>query len=38
MTDFAGYKTEFLCLLGFEVEGVEYDAEVEPHVTIADLV
>jgi enoyl-[acyl-carrier protein] reductase/trans-2-enoyl-CoA reductase (NAD+) len=38
LTDFAGYKTEFLRLFGFEVEGVDYDAEVEPHVTIANLV
>jgi enoyl-[acyl-carrier protein] reductase/trans-2-enoyl-CoA reductase (NAD+) len=38
LTDFAGYKTEFLRLFGFEVEGVDYDADVEPHVTIANLV
>lgn len=38
LTDFAGYKTEFLRLFGFEVEGVNYDADVEPHVTIANLV
>ncbi|WPO97628.1 enoyl-ACP reductase FabV [Pseudomonas sp. HR96] len=38
LTDFAGYKTEFLRLFGFEVEGVDYEADVEPHVVIANLV
>jgi len=38
MTDFAGYKTEFLRLFGFEVDGVDYEADVEPHVVIANLV
>jgi len=31
LTDIAGYRTEFLRLFGFGLEGVDYDAEVEPH-------
>jgi len=31
-TDIAGYRTEFLKLFGFGLAGVNYDAEVEPHV------
>ena len=38
LSDFAGYKREFLQLFGFEVEGVDYDAEVNPHITIDNLV
>ena len=38
LSDFAGYKREFLQLFGFEVDGVDYDADVNPHVTIANLV
>lgn len=38
LTDFAGYKADFLRLFGFEVEGVDYEADVEPHVTIKNLV
>ena len=34
MTDFAGYKQDFLRLFGFEVEGVDYGAEVDPAVEI----
>jgi len=30
LTDYQGYKDEFLKLFGFGVEGVDYDAEVEP--------
>lgn len=37
-TDFAGYKAEFLRLFGFGIEGVDYDAEVDPVVNIAGLV
>ncbi|MGB1141777.1 MAG: enoyl-ACP reductase FabV [Halioglobus sp.] len=36
-SDFDGYKREFLQLFGFEVEGVDYDAEVDPDVKIANL-
>jgi enoyl-[acyl-carrier protein] reductase/trans-2-enoyl-CoA reductase (NAD+) len=31
-TDIAGYRTEFLKLFGFGVAGVDYQADVEPHV------
>ncbi|HEX3729104.1 MAG TPA: enoyl-ACP reductase FabV [Opitutaceae bacterium] len=34
-TDIAGYRTEFLKLFGFGLAGVNYDAEVEPHVPLA---
>ncbi|MGB0835466.1 MAG: enoyl-ACP reductase FabV [Psychrobium sp.] len=32
LTDYAGYKKEFLQLFGFEVDGVDYDADVSPLV------
>ncbi len=32
LTDIAGYRTEFLKLFGFGLPGVDYEAEVEPHV------
>ena len=32
MTDFVGYQQEFLRLFGFGVDGVDYEAEVEPEV------
>jgi len=38
LTDFAGYKQEFLRLFGFEVDGVDYDADVDPVVPIPQLV
>ena len=38
LSDFAGYREEFLQLFGFEVEGVDYDADVDPAVTIAQVV
>ena len=38
LSDFAGYKHEFLQLFGFEVEGVDYEAEVNPEVSIAGMV
>ncbi len=31
-TDIAGYRAEFLKLFGFGLPGLNYDAEVEPHV------
>jgi enoyl-[acyl-carrier protein] reductase/trans-2-enoyl-CoA reductase (NAD+) len=37
LTDFAGYKKEFLRLFGFEIEGVDYEAEVDPQVPIPGL-
>jgi len=38
LSDFAGYKQEFLQLFGFEVEGVDYEADVNPEVPIAGMV
>ena len=38
LTDFAGYKQEFLKLFGFGVDGVDYDADVDPVVPIRNLV
>jgi len=38
LTDFAGYKKEFLQLFGFEVPGVDYEADVNPEVSIPNLV
>ncbi len=38
ISDFAGYKQEFLRLFGFEIEGVDYDADVNPVVPIKNLV
>ncbi|MEJ1971631.1 MAG: enoyl-ACP reductase FabV [Lacunisphaera sp.] len=32
LTDIAGYRTEFLKMFGFGLAGVNYDAEVEPHL------
>ncbi|MFT5889318.1 MAG: enoyl-[acyl-carrier protein] reductase/trans-2-enoyl-CoA reductase (NAD+) [Zhongshania sp.] len=37
-TDFAGYRKEFLRLFGFEIAGVDYDADVDPVVSIANMV
>ena len=31
-TDIAGYRSEFLKLFGFGLPGIDYEAEVEPHV------
>ena len=36
--DLDGYKQEFLNLFGFEIDGVDYDADVNPDVPIAQLV
>ena len=38
LSDFAGYREEFLQLFGFEVPGVDYDADVDPVADIANLV
>ncbi|HFH3236448.1 TPA: enoyl-ACP reductase FabV [Pseudomonas aeruginosa] len=38
LTDFAGYKSEFLNLFGFEVAGVNYEQDVNPDVQIANLI
>ena len=37
LSDFDGYKQEFLQLFGFEVDGVDYEADVNPEVPIANL-
>ncbi|NNC54692.1 MAG: bifunctional NADH-specific enoyl-ACP reductase/trans-2-enoyl-CoA reductase, partial [Pseudomonadales bacterium] len=34
LTDFSLYQKEFLGLFGFEVDGVDYNAEVNPEVEI----
>ena len=38
LTDFAGYKHEFLRLFGFEIDGVDYEADVSPKVDIPNLI
>ena len=38
LSDFDGYRQEFLQLFGFEVEGVNYDADFNPEVPIAQVV
>ena len=38
LSDFAGYREEFLQLFGFEIPGVDYDADVDPVANIANLV
>jgi enoyl-[acyl-carrier protein] reductase/trans-2-enoyl-CoA reductase (NAD+) len=38
LADFEGYRQEFLQLFGFGVMGVDYDADVNPEVSIAQLV
>ena len=37
LSDFDGYKREFLQLFGFEIDGVDYEADVDPVVPIANL-
>ncbi|MCS5588214.1 MAG: trans-2-enoyl-CoA reductase family protein [Porticoccaceae bacterium] len=38
LADLDCYKKEFLHLFGFEIEGVDYDADVNPEVEIAQLI
>lgn len=38
LSDMKGYKEEFLKLFGFEVEGVDYEADVSPLVPIENMV
>lgn len=38
LSDFAGYKQEFLRLFGFEIDGVDYDADVDQMVAIEQMV
>lgn len=37
LSDFEGYRREFLQLFGFEVDGVDYDADIDPVVEIPQL-
>ena len=37
LTDFVGYKADFLRLFGFGVDGVDYDADVNPAVEIENM-
>jgi len=38
LTNFEGYKQDFLGLFGFNIAGVDYEADVNPAVAIANLV
>ena len=38
LSDFAGYKTGFLQLFGFELPGVDYDADVDTVVPVSNLI
>ena len=38
LADFDGYRQGFLQLFGFGVDGVDYDADVNPEVAISQLV
>ena len=38
LSDFEGYKTEFLQLFGFGLTGVDYEADVDPVMPVAGLV
>jgi enoyl-[acyl-carrier protein] reductase/trans-2-enoyl-CoA reductase (NAD+) len=34
LTDIAGYRAEFMKLFGFGLDGIDYEAEVEPHIPL----
>ncbi len=34
VTDIAGYRSDFLKLFGFGLSGVDYDADVDPHIPV----
>lgn len=38
LSDFKGYREEFLQLFGFEIPGVDYDEDVDPQVPIDGLI
>jgi enoyl-[acyl-carrier protein] reductase / trans-2-enoyl-CoA reductase (NAD+) len=38
LTDFVGYKKEFLRLFGFDIDGVDYLADVNPDVKIPSVI
>ncbi|MEO6994958.1 MAG: bifunctional NADH-specific enoyl-ACP reductase/trans-2-enoyl-CoA reductase, partial [Lacunisphaera sp.] len=35
LTDITGYRSEFLRMFGFELPGIDYDAEIEPHIAMS---
>ena len=35
LTDIAGYRSEFLKLFGFGLAGIDYAADIEPHIPMA---
>ncbi|MCD9022555.1 enoyl-ACP reductase FabV [Cohnella silvisoli] len=37
LTDLAGYRREFFQLFGFETDGIDYDADIDPEVSIPNL-
>ncbi|WP_239618105.1 enoyl-ACP reductase FabV [Cohnella mopanensis] len=37
LTDLEGYRREFFQLFGFETDGVDYEADVDPNVSIPNL-
>ena len=37
LSDFIGYRREFMQLFGFEVDGVDYEADINPQVSIHGL-
>ena len=38
LSDYQDYKKQFLELFGFDVEGVDYSADVNPEVEVLNLV
>jgi enoyl-[acyl-carrier protein] reductase/trans-2-enoyl-CoA reductase (NAD+) len=34
LTDVAGYRAEFLRLFGFGIPGIDYEADIEPHIPL----
>ena len=34
LTDIAGYRSEFLKLFGFDFPGIDYEADIDPHVEL----
>lgn len=38
ISDFSGYQSDFLRLFGFGIEGVDYDADADPAVSVPNLV
>ena len=37
LTDLEGYRNEFFGLFGFNVDGIDYEADVDPNVSIKNL-